>query len=684
MPLQVTSGAASYDAFGGGVPIPPNYIENVFSSTLYTGNGSAQTITTGIDLSTYGGLLWIKNRSSATNGHCLIGPYSSYSLSSESTAAESGPIIPTYMTAITTTGFSVGTNNDGGFIGAGFGSNDKKFVAWSFRKQPKFFDVVTYTGTGANRTIAHNLGSVPGCIIVKKTSGIGAWRTYHRSTGATNYLELNSTIASSTGATLWNNTAPTSTVFSLGTNTGVNDVGQTFIAYLFAHDAGGFGLTGTDNVISCGSVNIDATGYFDHNLGWEPQFLLWKKASAAEGWYVYNTMSGMPHSGATSVLQPNLIDAEGGTASAIVPTATGFKNLSTGTGSGASSTYIYIAIRRGPMKVPTSGASVFAPVAYTGTNVDNRLVNTGIVTDMTMARIRTTTSTGSFYTADRLRGNSSLGTAITDAENTDADSFMTPTVGYGNSFSAMDGFGVGNDITRQLNQASTSQLAYAFRRSPRFFDEVCYTGTGNGATQITHNLQVIPELVICKSRSSAINWSVACNVGGMNYVRGLASAFGFNSTNAATQTVDFTGAISSTYFKPTTIYGAADDANQSGVNYVAYLFATCAGVSKVGSYTGNGGSAGIAGTAQTINCGFSGGSRFVLIKCTSNTGEWFVFDSARGIVAGNDPYLQLQSSAVELTGSDAVDTDSTGFIVNQIAATDLNVTGRTYIFLAIA
>jgi hypothetical protein len=115
----------------------------------------------------------------------------------------------------------------------------------------------------------------------------------------------------------------------------------------------------------------------------------------------------------------------------------------------------------------------------------------------------------------------------------------------------------------------------------------------------------------------------------------------------------------------------------SGENWVFYLFASAPGVSKVGSYTGN-------GSSQTINCAFTTGARFVLIKRTDSTGDWYVWDSARGIVAGNDPYLALNTAAAQVTSNDSVDTDSTGFVVNQVAASNINVNAATYIFLAIA
>jgi hypothetical protein len=123
--------------------------------------------------------------------------------------------------------------------------------------------------------------------------------------------------------------------------------------------------------------------------------------------------------------------------------------------------------------------------------------------------------------------------------------------------------------------------------------------------------------------------------------------------------------------------GTSNWVNGSGSTYVAYLFATLAGVSKVFSYTGN-------GSSQTINCGFTGGARFVLIKRTDAIGDWYVWDSARGIVSGNDPHLSLNTTAAEVTSDDTIDTDSTGFVVNQVSATNVNVSSATYIGIAIA
>lgn len=120
----------------------------------------------------------------------------------------------------------------------------------------------------------------------------------------------------------------------------------------------------------------------------------------------------------------------------------------------------------------------------------------------------------------------------------------------------------------------------------------------------------------------------------------------------------------------------------SGI-YVAYLFATLPGISKVGSYIGNGGSAGSNGTSQTINCGFTTGARFILIKRADAVGDWYIWDTTRGIGTGNDPHLSLNTIAAEVS-DDSIDPDNSGFIVNQISATNINVTGANYVFLSIS
>jgi hypothetical protein len=649
MPLQATSGAASYDAFGGGVAAPlPNYIEDVFQTWLYTGNGSTQTITNGIDLSGKGGMVWTKTRNTDFNGgHRLFDTARGATkvLISDSTLQEL--TLADGLTAFSSSGYSIGASSS-------MNTNANTYASWTFREAPKFFDVVTWTGDGTTgREIPHNLGSVPGCIITKCTSVSGEnWNTYHRSLGNQTTVILNGTGAGTNfGSSLFNSTDPTSTVFTLGTSSAINGSGRTSVAYLFAHNAGGFGLTGTDNVISCGSFTTNGSGIIPTvDLGYEPQWILAKPSSGTGNWFIMDNMRGWYNQQADqgNALFPNTSGAEAVGYNAMIPTATGFTGPNVNLGAGV--TYIYIAIRRGPMKVPTTGTSVFSP--FVGS--DTSTITTGFPVDMLFDNKRAGNSNNT-VNASRLTGDNSLVTSSTAAET-----------------AGLVGANCWQNNTGYLpNALGTGVVAYAYRRAPGFFDVVCYTGTGSNQT-VAHNLGTSPGFIVCKRRNGTANWCVlAGNSNGTYESLYLNTTVGtlYTAPNAAV------AGLTATNFNPQPIFPS--EVNESGGTYVAYLFATCPGVSKVGSFTGN-------GSSQTINCGFTGGARFVLIKRTDSSGDWYVWDSARGIVSGNDPYLLLNSTAAEVTNTDYIDTASTGFEISSTAPAAINANGGSYIFLAIA
>jgi hypothetical protein len=646
MPLQATSGAASYDAFGGGAPVVPAYIEEVFATWLYTGNGSTQTITNGIDLSTKGGMVWIKSRSAATNNFLFDTARSALNeINSNTTDAQAS--LANSLTAFNTTGFSLGS-------ATGINVNAATYASWTFRKQPKFFDVVTYTGNGTSQNIAHSLGSVPGCIFVKKTSGVDNWGVYHRSIGNTKHLRLNTTDAE-VAATLWNNTDPTATQFSVSGNY-ANESGFTYVAYLFAHDAGGFGLTGTDNVISCGSFTTNGGGIGQTvNLGYEPQWILWKNTSSAGDWQMYDTFRRLTVTiGQSAALKPNTTAAEAVNSNMCL-VGNGFR-----VEDGASATYIYIAIRRGPMKVPTTGTSVFGLSARSGNN-SNDTVTGGQTDDAVLIKNRGSAVASLF--SSRLTGTGYLVTSSTQVEVAAGTTIL-----QNNPWDVMNGVKVGTTSTI-TNASANTYINYLFKRAPSFMDVVCYTGTGVART-VTHNLGVAPELIICKKRSAVRDWGTGWASLGWT-ARGPALNSTETSFTVSTWWND-TAPTSSVF-----TVGTSATTNQSAQTFVAYLFATCPGVSKVGSYTGT-------GATQTIDCGFTSGARFVLIKRTDSTGDWYVWDTARGIVAGNDSYLLLNSTAAEVTNTDYIDTYSAGFEISSTAPAAINASGGSFIFFAVA
>jgi hypothetical protein len=637
---------------------PPVFVEDVFSTYLYTGNSTNRSIVNDIDLSGKGGLVWIKDRNAGLN-HTLFDTVRGATnyLFSDSTNAQ-GTASNT-LTAFNSNGFNLGTNS-GYANGSGY-----TYVSWTFRKQPKFFDIVTFSGNGSNRTISHNLGSTPACIFVKCTSqDTGGWQVYHRSMTSAEYsMNLNGTGQQSSQPTVWNSTAPTSTVFSVGTAATVNQSGDTYVAYLFAHDAGGFGLTGTDNVISCGSYtgNGSASGP-TISLGYEPQWVLVKRTDSTSSWTLSDNMRGQPVDGATAILFPNLADAEASATTAVSPTATGFQVKTSGATYNASGgTYIYIAIRRGPMAVPTSATSVFSPTTYLGNGSTQTIVNNLNVATGSLVWLKGRNNGNTHGLMDSLRGGSRKLSSDQDvAENAQGDISSFNNSGF--SLNYVGGPGGSNA------GGGDTFVSWTFRRAPGFFDEVCYTGNRAGRT-LNHNLTVAPEMMIVKDRTVGEGWRVYhAALGASSFLVLETVAASAVDTNIWNNTAPTASVFSVGNYGPV---------NETGDNYVAYLFATCAGVSKVGNYTGT-------GTTLQVNCGFATGARFVMIKRTDDSGNWFVWDTARGIIAGNDPYLLLNSSAAEVTNTDYIDPYSPGFELSSTAPAALNASGGTYIFLAIA
>ena len=618
------------------------------------------TNVTTITYSTQGGMVWMKSRSAATD-HAIYDTArgATFDIASNTTAAQTTQA--TGLTAFGAAGFTIGSL-------AKINTSAATYASWSFRKQAKFFDIVTYTGTGSARTIAHNLGSAPGCIIVRGTSAGTAgynWRVYHRSlTSAAFTLSLNDTAAQSSQPSIWNSTAPTSTVFSVGTDGSVNGSGDTYVAYLFAHDAGGFGNAGTDNVISCGSF----TGTSKVTLGYEPQFFIMKQTNTAGAWYLYDTMRGIfadTSNNNDPYLLANASNAEATGQNFIGIDATGFTPSSAAVG--PSDTFIYIAIRRGPMKTPTVGTSVFGLSARTGTGANATVAGGGgKPADAVLIKNRGAAVASLF--SSRLTGTGYLVTSTTAAEVAAGTTIL-----QANPWDVMDGVKVGTTSTI-TNASANTFINYLFRRAPGFFDVVCYTGNGGNLT-VNHNLTVAPELLIAKSRSASGGWGVYYNLGASTY-----NFAWLELPNAGQGPFAYGPSVGADLAsKPTasTFSWSGNLSNNLNVTHVAYLFATVAGVSKVGSYTGT-------GATLAVNCGFTTGAYFVLIKRTDSVGDWYVWDSARGIIAGNDPYIRLNSAAAEVTTTDWVDTASSGFELSNSVGNFANVVGGTYIFLAIA
>lgn len=295
------------------------YADDVFSTYLYTGNGSTQTINNGIDLAGKGGLVWIKPRNVA-GSHYLqdTARGATQSLYTNSTAASGTANI---LSSFTSTGFV--DNNQ-------FASGNT-LASWTFRKAARFFDCGTYTGNGASRQLSHSLGVKPGMVIIKRTDATGDWLVQHTST-STDALFLNTTAAATNGNGYFDGAPFTSSVIYLSSNATVNASGATYVWYAFAHD------TSAEGIIQCGSFTTDGSGNATVNHGWSAgvQFAKIKASSTTGDWEMFDSARS-PAWSTDNRLRANLSNAED-TVTRLSASGTSISF----TGLSASQTYIYV------------------------------------------------------------------------------------------------------------------------------------------------------------------------------------------------------------------------------------------------------------------------------------------------------------------------------------------------------
>lgn len=325
-----------------------------FGVLTYTGDGAAsKTVVDTNAVSFTPDFVWIKGRSGATD-HALYDAVrgTTKDLVSNSTAAETTQ--STGLTAFTNGGFTIGNlaklNTSGATYtawcwkanGAGSSNTSGSITSTVSVNTTAGFSIVTYTGTGANATVGHGLGVAPKMVIVKSRTTAENWMVYHTSTGATKYIYLDSTGAAVTLSTIWNNTAPTSSVFSIGTNVTVNQSSTNYVAYCWAEIAG-FSKFGSY------TANGSADGPFIYT-GFRPRWIMFKRSTSATNWYVIDT-SISPINASTSGLYPNTSGAES-TEGAVDILSNGFKcKVSSGAFNFPSGeTFIYAAFAEHPFK----------------------------------------------------------------------------------------------------------------------------------------------------------------------------------------------------------------------------------------------------------------------------------------------------------------------------------------------
>jgi len=309
--------------------------ELYFQTKLYTGNGGTQTITFDVtDTSMQPDMVWIKDRGDV-NWHSITDSNRGHSKVIYPNANNAEGTNP-YVNAFNSNGFGIGSS------GTDVNGNTNTYVAWCWKESADAgIDLVSYTGSGGTQNISHSLSAKPEMIITKSRSASGNWYVYHganTSAPETDFLQLQATDATSDNATLWNDTAPTTSVFTVGS---AFDNTTTYVAYAFASKQG-FSKFGS--YVGNGS----SSGTYVH-LGFKPAWIVVKRTDSANSWMMYDNKRN-PINLVDNPLYAEGSDAEGTSSAASFDfLSNGFKCRGTGSAINASgATMIYMCFAEAP------------------------------------------------------------------------------------------------------------------------------------------------------------------------------------------------------------------------------------------------------------------------------------------------------------------------------------------------
>ena len=311
--------------------------EAYFQVKLYTGNGGSQSITFDGDTAMQADMIYIKERDVAHSSSIID---SVRGVRKTLTSDENAAVITE------SNGLSAFDSDGLTFDGAGgnhVNDSSQATVAWCWKESATSgFDIATFTGNGAAQNISHSLSAAPKMVITKSRSTTGAWYTYHAgvaSDAETDYMVLDTTAAAGDASTVWNDTAPTSSVFTVGS--GFDD-GTTYVAYCFA-PIGGY------SKFSSYIGNGNASGPMIVT-GFRPAYVLIKRKDSTGDWYIFDNKL-IPRNTITQYLTANKNEAVKNAVAAyyIDFTSSGFKLRGTGSETNASGgTYIYAAFAEAP------------------------------------------------------------------------------------------------------------------------------------------------------------------------------------------------------------------------------------------------------------------------------------------------------------------------------------------------
>jgi len=631
------------------------YVDDVFMIDRYHGNGqNDRDIINGLDLAGEGGVTFIKstndNSTSWVVCDSVIGGGYNLDTSSGNARDSNASTFKTFLS----NGFRIGGATR-------VNSSSQEYVAYSFRKCKQFFDIVSYTGTGSPQSIAHNLGCVPGALIVKSYSVSNTdWRMGHRmlndGSSPWNYsLRLDAIAGKASSSDYWNNTAPTATHFTVGGGNDTNTNGASYVAYLFAHEEEAFGQDGQQKIISCGNYTGNGSAQ-NVNMGSEGQWTMLKNEDASVNWYITDNLFGYGFANESGAFgsSGSLLDANARAWNINVASSDNARVAQHANG---------IQIRSESQNaVNTNGhkypfINVYSSV---GKRAKPRLVGSDVFTTKTVDN-----------TGNCPPGNYTTGWPVEFAFKRRVDTnsdWQAGTAKSGSRFWHMNTTSRGPDSTFEWDSSTgfgqgitTGATAWMWRQSAGFD---CQWITGEGGGTYNHNLGQVPEM-IWVGNLQAQDWRGVGHhklrtTDPWQYV-----AYMNNSTHGNS------GAGYWNNTPPTaTQFTVGNNTAMSGGNdsIMFMLWCSVPGICKIDAYDGNG----VSGNA--ITCGFQ--PRYVMIKRADASGEWYIWDSVRG---GNY-YIALSGQNDQDTGL-SISFTSTGFTVDSTHG-ELNASGGRYIYHA--
>jgi len=677
--LQAAAGhqGTSYDPLG--------YVDDVAAWGQYTGTGNSNSpaIYNGLDMSSTnyglsGGSMWAVNLEGAGNTDWGIYDTVRGQVNSDRyKLLQSNYDNPT----VTHANFHLGSFNNTG--GGRFQISDSSECngnggqySWTcFRRRAKFHDVVRYQGSGSAKTVAHDLGTKPGFIIIKDDSEHNEWTCYHSHlNGGTNpeqyYIHYNNGDSNADvggevdSSSRWNDTAPTSTNFTVGDSDSVNKSGNWYMAYIFAgcEEDGGYGENSDESIIKTGEYTGSLTETNIVDCGFVPGWVMIKRrdAGAVSPWLMMDDTSmwgRYPNSNSqTASLERKSCNwgesSNGGICMPITSSSGGGKkgfthaNLTDNDYNGSGQKYIYIAIRKlgqKPATASTTGTDLFNTSGDSGDNGTSKqdpLFVTNFQVDMAWA--------GQYNGGDKYFWSQRIANQqyFYPFQNSSLSSHFTYEYNFKRGFC-------------ETAQDFSNWEANCFARRKHFFNSQVYIGTGSAQT-IPHELGTIPQLLMIKNTGTGY---LTCKLNNTNDA--------FYMTNAATQTG--TGWWNDTAATATDFtVGNENEVNQ--LNSIFYVYMWGDKGAKCGTYTGN-----TSSGVTVSDVGFQ--PRGLIIRRTNAGENWIWINHARGMTSG---FQYLSSQSAYSTSYSLASVNSNGFTISSgTTNTHINHNGSTYFYMAL-